>query len=294
MSADLAPARPASSTAPPQGWRGRLSIDYRRDGDRTVSHDIHEGPLRVLQRLYPEGPGICHHVLVHPPGGLVGGDELDVQLSLANGSHAVLTTPGAARFYRSTGAAATQQVTAHLADNARLEWLPLETLAYRGCVAHNRLRFELAPGAQMLGWDMLALGLPAAGEPFDSGVVEQRLEWPGVWLERGRIAATDTALLQSPLGLAGQSVLATLWWASGTPLTSPEREAMLDSARACFAEHPALAPRAGVSALDGRLVVARVLADRVEPVFDLWCALRDRWRTLGWGLAADRPRIWRT
>lgn len=292
MSAALGVGEPASDAT--TGWHGRLAIDYRRDGERTVSHDVHEGPLRVLQRLYPEGPGICHHVLVHPPGGLVAGDQLDVTLQLAPGSHAVLTTPGATRFYRSTGAPAIQQVTARLAEDARLEWLPLETIAYRGCQAHNRLRFELAPGAQMMGWDMLALGLPAAGEPFDSGVIEQRLEWPGVWLERGRIAAADTALLQSPLGLAGHGVLATLWWASGSPMSTTQRDALLESARACFGEHAALAGHAGVSAIDARLVVARALAHRVEPVFALWRVVRERWRTLGWGLVGEAPRIWRT
>ena len=92
MSAALGADGPASNAT--TGWRGRLAIDYRRDGERTLSHDVHEGPLRVLQRLYPEGPGICHHVLVHPPAGLVAGDELDVTLQLAPGSHAVLTTPG--------------------------------------------------------------------------------------------------------------------------------------------------------------------------------------------------------
>jgi len=276
-------------------WRAHLRIDYRRDGERTIAHDRHEGPLRVLQPLYPEGPGICQHVLVHPPGGLVGGDTLDVALELGAGSHAVLTTPGATRFYRSAGAPATQQVRARVAEGARLEWLPLETIAYRGCLAHNRLRFELAPGAEMLGWDLLALGLPAAGQGFEGiGFIEQQLEWPGVWLERGRIAASDTTLRQSPLGLDGQSVLATLWWASGTPMDTARREALLDSARATFAEHPALARRAGVTALDARLVVARVLADRVEPAFMLWRALRQCWRKLGWGLAGEAPRIWRT
>lgn len=276
------------------GWRGRLHIAYRRDGERTIAHDRHEGPLRVLQPLYPEGPGVCQHVLVHPPGGLVGGDTLEVTLDLAAGSHALLTTPGATRFYRSRGEAATQQVSARLAEGARLEWLPLEAIAYRGCIAHNRLRFELAAGASLLGWDMLALGLPAAGQGFDSGLVEQHLEWPGVWLERGRIAASDTVLRHSPIGLDGQGVLGMLWWASGTPMDGPRREALLGSARALFAEHPALAPRAGVTAPDARLVVARVLAQRVEPVFALWRALRERWRTLGWGLAGEAPRIWKT
>ena len=144
------------------GWHAHLQLHYTRDGERTTALDRHHGPLRVLQRLYPEGEAICHHVLVHPPGGVVGGDVLALQADLDAGSHAVITTPGATRFYRSDGALARQQVQASVAAGARLEWLPMETIAYRGCQVHNSLHVDLAPGAQMLGWDVLALGLPAA------------------------------------------------------------------------------------------------------------------------------------
>ena len=183
-----------------QGWQGHLSLDYHRTEHGTSALDRHHGPLRVLQRLYPEGPAICHHVLVHPPGGIVGGDQLPVEATLAPGSHALITPPGATRFYRSAGTPARQTVRARVADGARLEWLPLETLAYNGCVAENTLRFELDPGAEMIGWDLLALGLPAAGQGFERGSLQQRLEIPGRWLEQGRIAADDAVLLDAPLG----------------------------------------------------------------------------------------------
>ena len=83
------------------GWQGRLQLDYRLDGRRTVGRDSHHGPLRVLKSLHPEGPGTCHHVLVHPPGGLAGGDRLELAVTLGEGAHALVTTPGATRFYRS-------------------------------------------------------------------------------------------------------------------------------------------------------------------------------------------------
>lgn len=155
-----APASPQAPDATGRSWHGHLQLDYRRDGERTTALDRHHGPLRVLQRLYPEGERICHHVLVHPPGGIVGGDVLQIDLRQAAGTHAVITTPGATRFYRSAGERAVQGLDARLAEAARLEWLPMETIAYRGCRAENRLHFELAPGAGLLGWDMLALGLP--------------------------------------------------------------------------------------------------------------------------------------
>lgn len=275
------------------GWHGRLELDYRRDGDTTQAHDRHDGPLRVLQRLYPEGPSICHHVLVHPPGGMVGGDTLDIALSLGEGSHAVITSPGAARFYRSAGETARQQVTARVAAGARLEWLPLETLAYSGCEGENRMRFELAPGAETMGWDVLALGLPAADQPFVRGRYRQHIEIPGRWLERGTLAADDAVLLDSPLGLAGQRVLGTLWFAAGTPLAAARRDAMLEAARAACDGHE-LARQAGATAPNDAVVLLRAVAPRVEPLMSLFKAVRNRWRQAAWDCEAMLPRIWTT
>ncbi len=274
-------------------WHGRLTLHYRRDGDRTIAHDRHEGPLRVLQRLYPEGPGVCHHVLVHPPGGIVGGDELDIDAALDAGTHALITTPGATRFYRSSGAHAAQRAVLHVANGARLEWLPLETIAYSGCLAENRVQLDLAPGAEAIGWDVLALGLPAAGEAFAAGAFTQHLELPGRWLERGRIAASDARLLDSPLGLAGQRVMATAWFASGTALNDAQHEGLLGAAREC-ATASLLAPRCGVTSPHASIVVLRALAARVEPAMTLLQQVRAAWRRQAWGLAPNTPRIWQT
>lgn len=274
-------------------WHARLALDYRLEGQRTVSHDRHEGPLRVLQRLYPEGEAVCHHVLVHPPGGLVGGDEIDVQLQVGPGCHALLTTPAAARYYRSPGAQAVQRVAADVADGARLEWLPMETLAYNGCDGVNQQRFVLHGGAQMMGWDLLALGLPAAGEAFERGRFLQHLELPGTWLERGLIDAADRALLDSPLGLDGRRVCATLWFAAGRPLATPLREALLERARACADGSP-LASHSGTTAPQAEVVVLRALAPRVEPALQLLRSVWAAWREAAWGLPACAPRVWAT
>ena len=275
-------------------WHAHLRLHYTHDGHGTGALDRHEGPLRVLQRLYPEGPGICHHVLVHPPGGIVGGDTLQLDARLDAGSHALITTPGATRFYRSAGPLARQQVLARLADGARLEWLPLETIAYDGCQVHNLLRFELAPGAEMIGWDLLALGLPAAGQAFARGSFLQQLSLPGAWLERGRIDASDTRLLDSPLGWAGRRVLATLWFAAGSALPPARSETLLDTARAAVAADAELTSHAGATAPHERVIMLRALADRVEPAMRLLQAVRARWRDAAWGLPAVPPRIWRT
>lgn len=273
-------------------WHGRLALHYRRDGDRTTALDRHHGPLRVLQRLYPEGPGICHHVLVHPPGGMVGGDELEIDVRLDAATHALVTTPGATRYYRSSGALASQRALLQVAAGARLEWLPLETIAYRGCRAGNSVRLQLAPQAEAMGWDVLALGLPAAGEPFDAGSYSQHLEVAGVWQERALIAADDHRLLDSPLGLAGHRVLATMWWAGGEAPAPARRQALLDSGREVLATSP-LQRSAGVTAPQPGVVLLRLLADSVEPALQCLMAVRAAWRREAWGLAAEPPRIWR-
>ncbi len=275
------------------GWQGHLSLHYRVQQGRTVALDRHTGPLRVLQRLYPEGDAICHHVLVHPPGGLVGGDELLLDVQLDSGSHALITTPGATRYYRSGGLPATQRVNLRLAPGTRLEWLPMETIAHPGCDGANHVTLDLAPGAEMMGWDLLALGLPASNAPFDSGCFTQHLQWPGVWLERARIHARDRLLLDSPLGLDGHRVLGTLWWASGSALPREQRQGLLDGARESVAAS-ALAATAGCTSPDDRLVLVRVLAQRVEPAMALLQAVRAAWRAARWGLQAQAPRLWRT
>ncbi len=274
-------------------WWGHLDLHYRRDGARTIAHDRHHGPLRVLQRLYPEGDAICHHVLVHPPGGLVGGDVLEVEARLEPGTHALITTPGATRFYRSAGEPARQVVRARLDDGARLEWLPLETLAYRGCQAENRTVFELAGQAEMIGWDLLALGLPAAGEPWDAGRYAQHLELPGIWLERATLDAGDRRLLDGPLGWDGHRVLGTLWFAAGAPLGRARAQALLDAARAALAASP-VAATSGASAPHAEAVVVRLLAARVEPAMQALAAVRAAWRDVAWSLPPVAPRIWRT
>ncbi len=202
-----------------KGWHAQLDIRYASAGPKTVAKFQHEGPLRVLQSLYPEGDAVCHNVLVHPPSGLVGGDTLDIRLHLAHNAHALLTTPGATRFYRSEKGLATQRVQAVVQDGARLEWLPLETLAYNGCHGLNHAVFDLQGDAEMMAWDITALGLPNADLPFETGQLQQHLEVKGVWLERGLLDAQDHRLMKGPLGLAKHRSMAPWCWP--VALTSP-------------------------------------------------------------------------
>lgn len=272
-------------------WNATLSLDYSLQAGKTVAHFRHDGPLRILQSLYPEGDAVCHNVLVHPPGGLVGGDTLDIAVTAASGSHGLITTPGATRFYKSLGETALQRTRIRLETGARAEWLPMEALCYSGCLAENQLTLDLAPGAELMGWDVTALGLPSACQPFVQGSFCQHIELPGVWLERARIAADDALLMDSPLGLAGQRCIATLFFVSGSKLARPRRELALELARQLMQAHP-LSPRAGATSPDAQVVVLRVLAPLVEPAMDLLKQVWKVWRRHFWDKAAPLPRIW--
>jgi urease accessory protein len=274
-------------------WRAKLELQYTRSDDKTVAHYQHEGPLRILQSLYPEGDAVCHNVLVHPPGGLVGGDTLDIQVRVQQNAHALITTPGATRFYRSAGETATQTVHARLAEGAKLEWLPLEALAYDRCRAENKAVFELAPSAELMGWDITALGLPAADLPFEHGSFSQHIEVPGIWREQGRLEASDLRLLNGPLGLAGQRCMATLFFVSGRPIERTRRERALDEVRALM-DADALRMSAGATSPHPQVLVIRVLAPLVEPAMDLLKVLRASWRASLWDLPAVAPRVWST
>ena len=272
-------------------WVARLNLDYSLEAERSVARFAHDGPLRILQSLYPEGDRVCHNVLVHPPGGLVGGDTLDMQVTVGAGAHGLVTTPGATRFYRSEAGLATQQVHAHVQDGARLEWLPLEALAYSGCDALNLARFELAHTAELMTWDITALGLPHAQQPFERGTFRQHLEIPNVWLERGTIAAEDERLMNSPLGLAGQRCMATLVFAAGSAIAADRAEAALEAARAAIEASP-LRLQAGATQPHPRVIVLRVLAPVVEPAMQLLRPVWVAWREALWGLPGTAPRLW--
>lgn len=274
-------------------WHAKLELDYRMEAGRCVARHAHTGPLRILQSLYPEGDSICHNVLVHPPGGLVGGDTLDITVRVAPGAHALVTTPGATRFYRSDGEHAQQRSCITLDPGARMEWLPLEAICYSGCLAENHLTLNLAPGAELLGWDVTALGLPAAGKPFDTGQFCQSIEVPGVWLERAQIKALDVLLMNSPLGLASHRCMGTLFFVAGSKLERKCRQEALDKAREVIAAHP-LCAAAGATSPDGQVVVVRVLAPVVEPAMALLKQVWLAWRRHFWQQVASSPRIWST
>ena len=193
-------------------WKASLSLGFERHGTRSVlAKREQDGPLVVQKPLYPEGDGVCHAIVVHPPGGIAGGDQLALRVACAPASHAVLTTPGAGKWYRSAGAWAQQSLDFRV--EGTLEWLPRETIVFDGAHANFECSVELRHDAHYIGWEVLCLGRSGSGERFAEGEIrlEQRINRDGrlLWLERGRIEG-GSRIMSSPAGLAGRSVCGTM------------------------------------------------------------------------------------
>jgi urease accessory protein len=274
------------------GWQAALSLAFERRGGRSVlAGNTHRGPLRVQKALYPEGDGVCQTIVLHPPSGIAGGDQLHISASVAQGAHAQLTTPGAGKWYRSGGAEASQRVDLVLGEGATLEWLPQETIAFDGARAHMETRVALAADSRYIGWDILCLGRAAAGERFANGRFDlfyrvDRGSKP-IWLERGGFAGNDP-MLASPAGWAGHTVCGTLLCTF--PELSQKTAALLESLRS-------IAPNDGaghaITALPD-LLVARYLGDSSEAARLWFAALWAVLRPACCGRPAILPRIWNT
>lgn len=268
-----------------KSWQARLELGFRQAGNRTVlARRRHVGPLVVQRPFYPEGP-ICHVYLVHPPGGIVGGDRLELQVDVEPGAHALLTTPAATRFYRAgphPRATLTQSLTVR--DGA-LEWLPQETIVFEGARARSTTQVELAGEARFLGWEIACLGRPANGEGFAQGELAQDFllyrDGEPLLLDRLRLGGESAALAAS-WGLAGNQAMGTL-------LMYPARAVELAPLRQ-LARGGA---RHALSIVD-EVLVCRALAAQAESLRQLFTALWLGLRESLLGRAAVAPRIWAT
>jgi urease accessory protein len=267
-------------------WKARLSLGFSYLENRTVlSERSHDGPLVVQKPLYPEGQGVCHAIVVHPPGGIAGGDELHLEVKTKENASALLTTPGATKWYRSAGAWAKQSLAFGVAGT--LEWLPQETIVFDGALAQASCEVDLAADAGLIGWDIVCLGRIGSGERFRRGSyrssIRIRREGRLLWLERGRIDGGGR-LLESPAGLGGSPVFGTLF-ASSLILD----QELLNETRKPKPE----SGRGAVTLLPG-ILLARYLGDSSEAArryfIALWRVLRPRLT----GLEAIEPRIWQT
>jgi urease accessory protein len=262
-----------------QSWKAELRLGFERRAQRTVlAERHHDGPLVVQRALYPEGDAVCHAIVVHPPAGIAGGDELELNARTGAGAHALLTTPGAGKWYRSGGPWAQQKLRFEVAG--ALEWLPQETIVFDGARARLETQVRLQADARYLGWEILCLGRTGSGEKFGKGEIrlDTTLYRDGrlLWLERGRIEGGG-ALLDSPAGMQGMPVCGTLV-ASG---------AQFDVAACRAIEGVA------VTQLPGALL-ARYLGNSSEEAKRLFARVWTVLRPALFGREAQQPRIWST
>lgn len=267
-------------------WIARLALDYRFADGRTVLSRRHEGPLRVQKALYPEGERLCHTLIVHPPGGIAGGDELGIAAGIGPGAQALLTTPGATKWYKAHGRQASQSIALNVQGG--LEWLPQEAIVFNQADVNSRIDISLAPDAATIGWDIVALGRGAAGETFDEGRFAQtiRLSDDGKlqWVERTRLRGGDP-MLRSPVGLAGNTVFGCLWAAG--PIW---RDDDLDELRAQLPTDTVPITRVAPRLLLARVLAASTPAARAA-LTRVWQLLRPR---VFEGRPPMLPRIWAT
>jgi len=273
----------------PLNWQAELELGFVRRGESTVlARRRHVGPLAVQKPLYPEGEAVCHAIVLHPPAGIAGGDELRIGVEVEAGAQALLTTPGAGKWYRSDGRLARQDIEIKVSPGGTAEWLPQETIVFDGAQAAMRTDVQLGAGARYLGWEILCLGRSASGERFGRGSLQlsTRIAREGrlLWAEQGALEG-GSPWLQSAAGFAGRTVSATLL-AAGAPVDA----ALIAACRAIETEADV---RCGVTALPD-LVVARWLGDSGEAARDWLEGIWQRLRPAFIGREAQRPRIWNT
>jgi urease accessory protein len=267
------------------GWQAGIELGFEARAGRTVlAHRARFGPLSVQRPFYPEGE-LCHVYLLHPPGGVAGGDSLRVRAEAAAGSAAMITTPGAGKFYRSAGPQAEQTVNLRVAAGASLEWLPQENILFPGADLRLQTHIDLAPGARFIGWEIHCLGLPANGERFIPGHarIGCRIERAGEPLLIESLQIEDELDLQGLAGLRGHPVVGSFY------ATCDDEHV----AACCRAHLQAGESEAGLTLLDGLLVV-RILAPSTSVARDCFIALWRQVRPALLARQAVQPRIWLT
>ena len=264
------------------GWEASLELGFERRAGRTVlAHRRQRGPLAVQRTFHPEGD-TCHLYLLHPPGGVAGGDGLVIDTHLHPGTSVLVTTPGATKFYNSVGPGATQQQRFSI-DGGSLEWLPQENIFFPDAAVDLGTEIDLRGDACYIGWEIHCLGRPVIGECFGAGHLlfstSLRRDGKPLLLER---LAVDSSSLSGMATLRGQPVIATL-------VATGADKAILEKAR----EIPDVERYAGVTLL-GDVLVCRYLGDSTEQARKLFVAIWQQIRPGLIGKEAVLPRIWAT
>jgi len=282
-----APAETESDLGEASGWRAELELGFVRAGAQTVlAHSRHYGPLRVQRPFYPEG-NLAHVYILHPPGGVVGGDQLSITLDVVGKAQVLCTTPGSGKFYSSAGDEAVLQQHLRVAAGSSLEWLPQENILFKGARLNAKTRIELDDDAVFIGREITCLGRPASRERFERGAFTSRLSFYHnrklLLVENQRVLCKQA--LNAAAGLRGQPVQATL-------LAFPCHENHLALVRELFTAQGSSA-LTGATLVDGLLMV-RALGNSTETlkqhVTAAWHILRPHLP----GRTAVPPRIWAT
>lgn len=281
---------PADTAASHSAWQASLALGFADDAGTTrLIDNTHCGPLRVQKPLYPEGGAVCHAIIVHPPGGVVGGDRLAIAATVGAGARALLTTPGAAKWYKANGKVSRQDVRLDVGQGASLEWLPQETIFFDQADVALEQTINLAADACYIGCEILCMGRRASGESFATGRVAQRTQIRRdarlIWWEQGALLGGHLA---SPLVLNGHTVCATLI-AVGPPLPA----SLLAEIRTDLAARMAADMAFGISQAKG-VLVARHLGDDSETARRIMLAVWRHLRPHLLGREAVTPRIWQT
>ena len=278
-------------------WYARLEMGFQAQEktSRTIlQHRKHHGPVRIQKMLWPETNGICHAIIVHPPAGIAGGDHLTFDMQVDAHAHALVTTPGAGKWYRTNGKQAFQHVHIRLNDNAVFEWLPQETMLFDGANASSETTVYLDAAASFIGWDMLVIGRQARDEKFVQGAYQNRFQ---LWRNDKLLVADSLNFkgndrwLSSCLGMNGHAVMGSFWAVPPEKYrASVHLEAHIDLTRE-------LIMRMDVPitlTVLGDVICARFLGDDVRHCHDGFAAIRSRLRRYWFDLDEAFPRIWRT
>lgn len=290
---DAASLKSASETENNQHWQAELNLQFDYEQGRSyLAKKLHFGPLVLQKTLHPEGLAVCHGVIVHPPGGVAGGDALTLNVEAKQDAHALLTTPGAGKWYKANGHVASQHLAFNIENAGCVEWLPQENILFDGAQVKLTAEVNLHAQASYAAWEILCFGRQAQGEVWQTGSLQQCLmikrDGRLLWQENTLLRPTQRTL-NSIAGLNGNAVSASFVIAAGAVPVE-----VLENCRA-IAPDLTLDAQAkfGVTALP-EIFSARYVgqsAPSARHYFEqLWTILRP-WYA---GKTVIRPRIWNT
>ena len=283
-------------------WLANLALNFSYTALGTqLSKTRRNGPLTVQKAFYPEGIDCAHIYLLHPPAGIVSGDQLHVEINLDDQAHTLVTTPGANRFYRARTDAnigiskQVQVTTLNVKNYAKCENFPQETIVYNGADGFNTVDIYLTEQSVYLGWDITCMGLPSSDQLFTQGQYSQlnRVFVEGTLQYHDRIAITaKNNLLHHPAGLAGNSVFATFLVYAPQQLNKFQRKTVIEAMRDIIENNQAQ-KYISITDIDGLLVI-RYLGHHAEQCKKFFLLLWQVVRPLTVEKKATQPRIWYT